>query len=112
VLLDIATLQWQPINLDLNLKAAVTALKSSGGRLFLGLDNGNVVLCNLQQLGNIFSINSSQIIFAHRTRITSLAYDENSKKLFTASLDRSAKIIDLNLEKLDDKKEIERRIND
>jgi WD40 repeat protein/energy-coupling factor transporter ATP-binding protein EcfA2 len=108
VLLDIATLQWQPINLNLNLKAAVTALKSSGGRLFLGLDNGNVVLCNLQQLGNIFSINSSQIIFAHRTRITSLEYDENSKKLFTASLDRSAKIFDLNLEKLDDKKEIER----
>jgi WD40 repeat protein len=108
VLLDIATLQWQPINLDLNLKAAVTALKSSGGRLFLGLDNGNVVSCNLQKLGNIFSINSSRIMFAHRTRITSLAYDESSKKLFTASLDRSAKIFDLNLEILDDKKEIER----
>jgi WD40 repeat protein/energy-coupling factor transporter ATP-binding protein EcfA2 len=108
VLLDIATLQWQPINLDLNLKAAVTALKSSGGRLFLGLDNGNVVSCNLQKLGNIFSINSSRIMFAHRTRITSLAYDESSKKLFTASLDRSAKIFDLNLEILDDEKEIER----
>jgi WD40 repeat protein/energy-coupling factor transporter ATP-binding protein EcfA2 len=107
VLLDIGTLQWQPINSDLNLRAAVTALKSSGGKLFLGLDNGNVVLCNLQQLGNVFSIKSGGNIFAHRTRITSLAYDESSQKLFTASLDKSAKIFDLKLEKLG-VKEIER----
>lgn len=107
VLLDIATLQWQPINSDLNLRVAVTALKSSGGKLFLGLDNGNVVLANLQQLGNTYSIKAGGTIFAHRTRITSLAYDESSNKLFTASLDRSAKIFDLKLEKLG-LKEIER----
>jgi len=107
VLLDIATLQWQPINSDLNLKRTVTSLKSSGGKLFLGLDNGNVVLANLQQLGNTYSIKSGGTIFAHRTRITSLAYDESSKKLFTASLDKSAKIFDLKLEKLSIK-EIER----
>ena len=107
LLLDIASLQWQPINSDLNLKRAVTALKRSGGKLFLGLDNGNVVLCNLQQLGNTFSIKSVGTLFAHRTRITSLAYDEPSKKLFTASLDKTAKIFDLRLEKLGIK-EIER----
>ena len=107
LLLDIATLQWQPINSDLNLNRAVTALKSSGGKLFLGLDNGNVVLCNLQQLGNTFSIKSAGTLFAHRTRITSLAYDEPSKKLFTASLDKTARIFDLKLEKLG-VKEIER----
>lgn len=107
VLLDIATLQWQPINSDLNLRVAVTALKSSGGKLFLGLDNGNVVFANLQQLGNTFSIKARGTIFAHRTRITSLAYDESSNKLFTASLDRSAKIFDLKLENLG-LKEIER----
>jgi WD40 repeat protein len=107
VLLDIATLQWQPINSDLNLRVAVTALKSSGGKLFLGLDNGNVVLANLQQLGNTYSIKARGTIFAHRTRITSLAYDESSNKLFTASLDKSAKIFDLKLEKLS-LKEIER----
>ena len=107
VLLDIATLQWQPINSDLNLKRAVTSLKSSRGKLFLGLDNGNVVLANLQQLGNTFSIKSGGTIFAHRTRITSLAYDESSKKLFTASLDKSAKIFDLKLLDLG-VKEIER----
>lgn len=107
VLLDIATLQWQPINSDLNLRVAVTALKSSGGKLFLGLDNGNVVLANLQQLGNTYSIKAGGTIFAHRTRITSLAYDESSNKLFTASLDRSAKIFDLKLENLG-LKEIER----
>ena len=107
LLLDIATLQWQPINSDLNLKRAVTSLKSSGGKLFLGLDNGNVVLASLQQLGNTYSIKSGGTIFAHRTRITSLAYDESSKKLFTASLDKSAKIFDLKLEKLG-VKEIER----
>jgi WD40 repeat protein len=91
----------------LNLRVAVTALKSSGGKLFLGLDNGNVVLSNLQQLGNTYSIKAGGTIFAHRTRITSLAYDETSNKLFTASLDRSAKIFDLKLEKLG-VKEIER----
>jgi WD40 repeat protein len=107
VLLDIATLQWQPINSDLNLRVAVTALKSSGGKLFLGLDNGNVVLANLQQLGNTFSITNTGNLLAHRTRITSLAYDESSQKLFTASLDKSAKIFDLKLEKLG-LKEIER----
>lgn len=107
LLLDIASLQWQPINSDLNLKRAVTALKRSGGKLFLGLDNGNVVLCNLQQLGNTFSIKSVGTLFAHRTRITSLAYDEPSKKLITASLDKTAKIFDLKLEKLG-VKEIER----
>ena len=107
VLLDIATLQWQPINSDLNLKRAVTSLKSSRGKLFLGLDNGNVVLADLQQLGNTFSIKSGGTIFAHRTRITSLAYDESSKKLFTASLDKSAKIFDLKLLDLG-VKEIER----
>lgn len=107
LLLDIATLQWQPINSDLNLKRAVTSLKSSGGKLFLGLDNGNVVLANLQQLGNTYSIKSRGTIFAHRTRITSLAYDESSKKLFTASLDKSAKIFDLKLEELSIK-EVER----
>ncbi len=107
LLLDIATLQWQPINSDLNLKRAVTSLKSSRGKLFLGLDNGNVVLADLQQLGNTFSIKSGGTIFAHRTRITSLAYDESSKKLFTASLDKSAKIFDLKLLDLG-VKEIER----
>ena len=75
--------------------------------MFLGLDNGNVVLCNLQQLGNTFSIKSVGTLFAHRTRITSLAYDEPSKKLFTASLDKTARIFDLKLEKLG-VKEIER----
>jgi len=107
LLLDIATLQWQPINSDLNLKRAVTSLKSSGGKLFLGLDNGNVVLASLQQLGNTYSIKSGGTIFAHRTRITSLAYDESSKKLFTASLDKSAKIFDYKLLNLG-VKEIER----
>ena len=75
--------------------------------MFLGLDNGNVVLANLQQLGNTFSITNTGNLLAHRTRITSLAYDESSKKLFTASLDKSAKIFDLKLEKLG-VKEIER----
>lgn len=107
VLLDITSLQWQPIISDLNLKRAVTAFKSIGGKLFLGLDNGNVVLCNLQQLGNTFSIKSAGTLFAHRTRITSLAYDESSKKLITSSLDKTAKIFDFKLEKLG-MKEIER----
>ena len=75
--------------------------------MFLGLDNGNIVLANLQRLGNTFSIKSEGTIFAHRTRITSLTYDAPSQKLFTASLDQTAKIFDLKLVDLG-VKEIER----
>jgi WD40 repeat protein len=96
VLLDMATLQWQPINNDLK-NVEVTAAVSSGENLFLGMANGNVIISKNIKLGNIISIKTELIIPAHKTRITSLAYDASSNKLFSASLDQTATIFDLNL---------------
>jgi WD40 repeat protein/energy-coupling factor transporter ATP-binding protein EcfA2 len=99
VLLDMASLQWQPINSDLK-KISITAAKSSGDNLFLGMENGEIVLCKTLRLGNVISIKTELTIPAHKTRITSLAYDASSEKLFSASLDQTANIFDLKLKKL------------
>ena len=99
VILDMASLQWQPINSDLK-KISVTAAKSSGDNLFLGMENGEIVLCKMLRLGNVISIKTELTIPAHKTRITSLAYDASSEKLFSASLDQTANIFDLKLKKL------------
>jgi hypothetical protein len=102
ILLDMATLQWQPISNDLPesyalKKVAVTSVVNSGGNLFLGMDNGDVILCKNLKLGNVTSIKYDLIITAHKTRITSLAFDASSNKLFSASLDQTANIFDLNM---------------
>lgn len=99
VLLDMASLQWQPINADLK-KIAITAAKSAGNYLFLGMETGDIVLCKTIQLGNVISIRTESTINAHRTRITSLAYDATSEKLFSSSLDQTANIFDLKLKNL------------
>lgn len=99
VLLDMATLQWQPITNDLK-KVAITAAVSSGENLFLGMENGDVIICKNLKLGNVISIKTELIIPAHKTRITSLAYDVSSNKLFSASLDQTATIFDLNLKNI------------
>ena len=99
VLLDMASLQWQPITNDLK-KVAITAAVSSGENLFLGMENGDVIICKNLKLGNVISIKTELIIPAHKTRITSLAYDVSSNKLFSASLDQTATIFDLNLKNI------------
>ena len=99
VLLDMATLEWQPITNDLK-KVAITAAVSSGENLFLGMENGDVIICKNLKLGNVISIKTELIIPAHKTRITSLAYDVSSNKLFSASLDQTATIFDLNLKNI------------
>jgi WD40 repeat protein len=99
VLVDMASLKWQPINSDLK-KIQITAAKSAGNNLFLGKVNGEIALCKIIKLGNVISIKTELTIPAHRTRITSLAYDDTSQKLFSASLDQTANIFDLGITKL------------
>jgi WD40 repeat protein len=100
VLLDMATLKWQPITNDLK-KVAITAAVNSGDNLFLGMESGEVIFCKNLKLGNVISLQTDLVITAHKTRITSLAYDESSNKLFSASLDQTANIFDLNVRKLE-----------
>ena len=99
VLLDVASLQWQPLATDLK-KNTITAAFSSGGNLFLGMEDGQIAICKALKLGNVISVKTDLIIQPHRTRITSLAFDASSNKLFSASLDQTANIFDLNLKKV------------
>jgi hypothetical protein len=99
VLLDVASLQWQPLATDLK-KNSITAAFSSGGNLFLGMEDGQIAICKTLKLGNVISVKTDLIFQPHRTRITSLAFDASSNKLFSASLDQTANIFDLNLKKV------------
>jgi len=99
VLLDVASLQWQPLATDLK-KNTITAAFSSAGNLFLGMEDGQIAICKALKLGNVISVKTDLIIQPHRTRITSLAFDASSNKLFSASLDQTANIFDLNLKKV------------
>lgn len=99
LVLDTATLQWQSIGSDLK-KTSISALVAEGDRLFLGLENGDIYVCKALQIGSNFSIKTEFVVSAHLTRITSLAFDPSSQKLFTASLDQKANIFDLSLRRL------------
>ena len=100
-LVDMVTLLSQKIDINSTLKrSAITAAVISGENLFLGMENGAVHICKTSMLGPGMKINVKLTIpVAHRTRITSLAYDASSNKLFTASLDQTASIFDLELDK-------------
>ena len=100
-LIDMVTLLSQKIEDNSTLKrSAITAAVISGGNLFLGMENGAVHICKTSILGPGMKINIKLTIpVAHKTRITSLAYDASSNKLFTASLDQTASIFDLELDK-------------
>jgi WD40 repeat protein/energy-coupling factor transporter ATP-binding protein EcfA2 len=98
-LLDMASLQTQPISADLK-KSTITAAISFGQSLYLGMESGDIAICRTLNLGNVFTVRTEFIIPAHKTRITSLAYDPTSQKLFSASLDQTANIFDLSLKRL------------
>jgi WD40 repeat protein len=97
--LDTSTLEYVPINTDLGNKTISVAIASKD-LLFLGMENGDVYVCRSIKSGKSIRLKIEYIISAHFTRITSLAYDTNTQKLFTASLDQKANIFDLNLYKV------------
>jgi WD40 repeat protein/energy-coupling factor transporter ATP-binding protein EcfA2 len=97
-LLDMATLISAPIGGNLR-KVAITSVISSGEKLFLGTESGDVIISKISMTGNQVNLNRQLTIPAHKTRITSLAYDASSNKLFSASLDQTASIFDLELDK-------------
>lgn len=95
-LLDMATFKEESIINDIK-RVAITAAVSSGEWLYLGMEDGDVIVCKKVKRGTNYSLKGESTIAAHKTRITSLAYDPSSKKLFSASLDQTATIFDLNL---------------
>jgi WD40 repeat protein len=98
-ILDTPTLELQGISSDFGKKSISVAI-ASGDQLFIGMENGDVYSCQSIKTGKTIRIKTDFIIRAHFTRITSLAYDKNSQKLFTASLDQKANIFDLKLSKV------------
>jgi WD40 repeat protein len=96
LVLDINTLQWKSIDSDLKKKAISTVI-TSGEKIFFGMENGDVHVSQITSFGNETKITTRYIIPAHLSRITSLNYDSETQKLFTASLDQKANIFDLSL---------------
>lgn len=97
-LLDMVTFKEESISNDIKRVAITAAVSSSSGEwLYLGMEDGDVIICKKGKKGNNYSLKGESTITAHKTRITSLAYDPSSKKLFSASLDQTATIFDLNL---------------
>ncbi len=96
ILLDSQTLQWRTINTDFKNKP-ISTLIASENKIFLGLENGDVIIGNISNLSNEIKVETNYTIHAHLSRITSLNYDNNTQKLFTASLDQKANIFDLSL---------------
>jgi len=97
--LNTSTLDYEPISSDLDNKTINVAIASKD-LLFLGMENGNVHVCKSITSGKSIRLKTEYIIKAHFTRITSLAYDANTQKLYTASLDQKAYIFDLSLYKI------------
>jgi len=95
-LMETASLKTQVISTDFPNKL-ISAFIPTKDYMFLGTHDGNVIICKPFSMGRTISLKTLHRIPAHVTRITSLAYDENSKKLFTASLDQKASIYQLNL---------------
>jgi len=96
LLFETASLKTQTINSDIGNKM-IGAFVSSQDYLFLGTTDGNVFICKPFAMGKALTLKTIYKIPAHLTRITSLAFDEPSKKLFTASLDQKSSIYHLNL---------------
>jgi len=96
LILDINTLQWKSIDSDLKRKPISTVITSKD-KIFFGMENGDVHVGQISSFGNETKITTKYIIPAHLSRITSLNYDSDNQKLFTASLDQKANIFDLSL---------------
>ena len=98
--LNTSTLDYETINSDLG-KETINVAIASKDLLFLGMENGDVHVCKSITSGKSIRLKTEHTIKkAHFTRITSLAYDANTQKLYTASLDQKAYIFDLSLYKI------------
>jgi WD40 repeat protein len=96
MLLDTPSLKTQPIGTDFN-AINISSFVPSKDFLFFGTNDGDVLIGKPYSMGKTITIKILHKTPAHITRITSLAFDEKTRKLFTASLDQKASIYHLNL---------------
>lgn len=74
----------------------ISAAVASGNKVFFGTDDGKIWIYDNPK-GTFLNLKSPSIVFAHKSRVTALEYDIKTNQLFTASLDKTAKIFDLSI---------------
>jgi RecA/RadA recombinase len=78
----------------------ISAVVASENKVFIGTDDGKIWIYDNPK-GTFSTLKNPWIIFAHKSRVTALEYDIKTNQLFTASLDKTAKIFDFSIENRD-----------
>jgi outer membrane protein assembly factor BamB len=78
----------------------ISAVVASENKVFIGTDDGKIWIYDNPK-GTFLNLRNPWTIFAHKSRVTALEYDIKSNQLFTASLDKTAKIFDFSIENRD-----------
>ena len=78
----------------------ISAVVASENKVFIGTDDGKIWIYDNPK-GTFSTLRNPWIIFAHKSRVTALEFDIKSNQLFTASLDKTAKIFDFSIENRD-----------
>jgi WD40 repeat protein len=78
----------------------ISAVVASENKVFIGTDDGKIWIYDNPK-GTFLNLRNPWTIFAHKSRVTALEYDFKSNQLFTASLDKTAKIFDFSIENRD-----------
>jgi hypothetical protein len=99
-LLNTATQQIEKITVEGKLPE-LTAVVLGNDKVFFGDESGRIFTYKVNSALNRLQLLDKWTIRAHRTRVTALQYDGQGNRLFTASMDRTSKILDLNLENLE-----------
>jgi len=99
-LLDTKSMAITPIVLTPEKEAGgspkISAAVASENKVFFGTDDGKIWIYDNPK-GSFLNLKSPSIVFAHKSRVTALEYDNKTNQLFTASLDKTAKIFDLSI---------------
>lgn len=78
----------------------ISAVVASENKVFFGTDDGKIWIYDNSK-GAFLNLKNPSIILAHKSRVTALEYDIKTNQLFTASLDKTAKIFDFSIENRD-----------
>jgi WD40 repeat protein len=102
-LLDIKSMTTTPIVLapekqTREIPKTISAVVASENKVFIGTDDGKICIYDNPK-GAFSNLKNPSIIPAHKSRITALEYDNKTNQLFTASLDKTAKIYDFSTSK-------------
>jgi hypothetical protein len=90
------SINFRPIPVT-DLLSGASSMALHANRLFVGNESGQILAYTRSGNGGAFDPDWDQPIKAHRTRVTAIRFDQQTERLFTASLDKTAGIYDLTL---------------